>query len=168
MLERKLAAAHAIIAECQRARAVVDQATVAVATTMTDLQQRISALLEIVGDVSTIGVNALLRSKRLGERGKGFSLLAQELRSCSARIVAGIHDLPPALAAVVDCAGRFSQTEHSLDSQKLARLSARMNAAIETFSANGKQMSTALERLEQEAQSVGKLLDQAVGGARHS
>ena len=37
-----------------------------------------------------------------------------------------------------------------------------MNAAIQAFSANGKQMSAAIERLEREAQSIRKLLDQAV------
>jgi hypothetical protein len=37
-----------------------------------------------------------------------------------------------------------------------------MNVAIQAFSANGKQMSTAIESLELEAQSIRKLLDQAV------
>ena len=37
-----------------------------------------------------------------------------------------------------------------------------MTAAIQAFSANGKQMSAALERLEQEAESVRKVLDQAI------
>ena len=165
-LERKLAAARSIVAECRRARGVVDRATAAVAATMADLQERTLGLSEIVGDVTVIGTNALLKSTRLGERGKGFSVIAQELRGYSTEIVNGIKALPPVLKEVAVCAERFGEVGRGLDSERLATLDARMSAAIDAFGANAKRMTTALDRLGREADEVGALVGRAVATLR--
>ena len=161
-LERKLAAARAIVAECRRARGVVDRATSAVAATMADLQERTLGLKEIVGDVTVIGTNALLKSTRLGDQGKGFSVIAQELRGYSTEIVNDIKELPPVLKKVAVCSERFGEAGRSLDSERLAKLDARMSAAIDAFGANAKDMATALDRLGREADDVRARVGRAV------
>ncbi len=161
-LERKLEAARAIVGECRRARAVVDRATAAVGATMTDLNQRTEGLSQIVVDVTMIGTNAVLKSSRLGDRGKGLNIIAQELRNYAARIVEGIRELPPALSEVVAFAERFAEAGRAHDSERLTTLDGRMTAAIGAFNSNGKEMTSALHRLDGEAASVHDLLERAV------
>ena len=154
MVERKLAAARLIVAECRSARAVVDQATGAVAATMTDLQERTHGLSEIVGDVTIIGTNALLKSTRLGDRGRGFSVIAQELRGYAGLIVNGINELPPKLDEVAVSAERVGEVGRNLDAGRLGALDVRMGAAIQAFDTNAQQMTEALARLGREAEKV--------------
>ena len=95
-VERKLAAARAIVGECRSARAPSStRRRPRSRRRCPTCRSAPRALPEIVGDVTIIGTNALLKSTRLGERGKGCSVIAQELRGHSGQIVAGINELPP-------------------------------------------------------------------------
>jgi chromosome segregation ATPase len=161
-LERKLEAARALVGQCRRARAVVDSATAMVGTTMADLHERTAGLSQIVVDVTIIGTNAVLKSSRIGDRGKGLNIIAQELRNYAARIVEGIQELPPALSNVVSVVKQFSEAGRAHDSERLASLDGRMTAAIVAFNSNGKEMTAALSRLGGEADSVRDLLKRAV------
>jgi hypothetical protein len=161
-VERKLVSARSIVSECRSARAVVDRAAEAVAATMTDLQGRTQGLSEIVGDVTIIGTNALLKSTRLGDRGRGFSVIAQELRGYSGQVVNGISELPPMLSEVAIRAERVGDVGRKLDAGRLGALDARMSAAIEAFDANARQMTTALAQLRREAALVRGALGHAV------
>ena len=80
-----------------------------VSATMADLDHRTANLSEIIIDVTMIGTNALLKSSRLGDRGKGLSVIAQELRSYAAKIVEGVEELPAALREVSAFVERFAE-----------------------------------------------------------
>jgi len=161
MVERKLAAAQAIVTECRGARAVVDRAASAVAETMDDLERRTRDLSEIVGDVAIIGTNALLKSTRLGDQGKGFTVIAHELREYSGQIASGIRELSPVLNEVAVRAKRVGEVGRNLDAGRLGSLDSRMSQAIHAFGANARQMTEALERLGTEAASVRVVLSAA-------
>ena len=160
-LEKKLAAARVMVAACRRARAVVDNAASAVITTMEDLRRRTDSLREIVIDVTIIGTNAQLRSTRLGDQGKGISLIAQELQGNGDQIGKGIQLLLPALDRVVVHVERLAQAGEHLESGRLAELDERMSMAIRAFGATGQQMTSALERLDDEGDKVRAILDRA-------
>ena len=161
ILERRLEAARAIMDECRQARAIVDRAAAAVGATMADLEQRTANLSEIIIDVTMIGTNALLKSSRLGDRGKGLSVIAQELRSYAAKIVEGVEELPAALREVAAFVERFSEAARARGADHLTALDERMLCAIESFKANGTTMTDALTRLERETNAVGAMLGEA-------
>jgi len=160
-LEHRLEAARAIMKECRQARAVVDGAAATVSATMADLDQRTANLSEIIIDVTMIGTNALLKSSRLGDRGKGLSVIAQELRSYAAKIVEGVEELPATLREVAAFVERFAERGRARGADHLNALDERMLGAIESFKANGKAMTDALTRLERETATVGALLGDA-------
>lgn len=56
---------------------------------------------------------------------------------------------------------RFSEAGGAHDFERLATLDSRLTAAIGAFNANGKEMTTALDRLGKEGDSVGDLLERA-------
>ena len=160
-LEHRLESARAIMRECRQARAVVDGAAATVSATMADLDQRTANLSEIIIDVTMIGTNALLKSSRLGDRGKGLSVIAQELRSYAAKIVEGVEELPAALREVAAFVERFAERGRVRGADHLSALDERMLSAIEPFKANGRAMTEALTRLERETATVGALLGDA-------
>jgi hypothetical protein len=161
-LERKLKAARGIVEECRASRAIVDQAVNAVVTTMADLNQRTAGLSEIVVDMTIIGTNAILKSNRLGQRGKGLNVIAQELRDYASRVVQGIKALPPALQEVLAFVERFSGAGSGHNADHLTALGERMTAAIGSFELSGTRMSEALTRLDKEADGVCDNLKEAV------
>jgi len=128
---------------------------------MADLDQRTANLSEIIIDVTMIGTNALLKSSRLGDRGKGLSVIAQELRSYAAKIVEGVEALPTALREVAAFVERFAERGRARGADYLNALDQRMLSAIEPFKANGRAMTDALTRLERETATVGGLLGEA-------
>jgi hypothetical protein len=160
-LEQKLAAAHAMVDKCQRARAVVDHAARAAIATMSDLHQRTHALLEIVGDVSMIGTNALLKAYRLGDRGRGIGLIAHELCANSDQIARGIRALPPALDGVVARVETLTKANAVFSAGALSRLDERMSASLRVLGAKGGEMTAALKRLDREAADVHAVLARA-------
>ena len=162
-LEHRLEAARAIMEECRQARAIVDSAAATVSATMADLDHRTANLSDIIIDVTMIGTNALLKSSRLGDRGKGLSVIAQELRSYAAKIVEGVEALPAALREVAAFVERFAERGRARGADHLNALDQRIVSAIEPFKANGKAMTDALLRLERETTTVGALLGDAAG-----
>ena len=162
-LEHRLESARAIMKECRQARGIVDSAAATVSATMADLDQRTANLSEIIIDVTMIGTNALLKSSRLGDRGKGLSVIAQELRSYAAKIVEGVEELPAALREVAAFVERFAERGRARGADHLNALDERMLSAIEPFKASGRAMTDALMRLERETATVGALLGDAAG-----
>ena len=160
-LDHRLEAARVIMEECRQARVVVDSAAATVGATMADLDRRTANLSEIIIDVTMIGTNALLKSSRLGDRGKGLSVIAQELRSYAAKIVEGVEALPTALREVAAFVERFAERGRVRGADHLNALDERMLSAIEPFKANGRAMTDALTRLERETTTVGALLGEA-------
>jgi hypothetical protein len=161
-LEKKLKAARDIIDDCRSARAIVDQATNAVVTTMADLNERTAGLSEIVIDMTIIGTNAILKSSRLGQRGKGLNVIAQELRDYASRVVQGIKGLPAALQEVISFVESFSEAGSAHNASHLTALGERMTAAIGSFELSGARMSSALTRLDEEAEGACSNLKEAV------
>lgn len=160
-LEHRLEAARTIMEECRQARAVVDSAAATVSATMADLDQRTANLSEIIIDVTMIGTNALLKSSRLGDRGKGLGVIAHELRSYAAKIVEGVEALPAALREVAAFVERFAERGRARGADHLNTLDQRILSAIGPFKANGEAMTDALTRLERETTTVGALLGEA-------
>ena len=105
-----------------------------VSATMADLDQRTANLSEIIIDVTMIGTNALLKSSRLGDRGKGLSVIAQELRSYAAKIVEGVEELPAALREVAAFVERFAEPRQGAwrrSPERSGRAYARRNRVVQ-------------------------------------
>jgi hypothetical protein len=160
-LERKLKAVNALVEESRHARAIVDQATSAVGVTMTDMETQTASLSEIVVDMTMLGMNAVLKSTRLGQRGLGLNVIAQELRSYAVEIVRGIKTLKPAIDEVMTFVGEISKAGESRNAGHMMKLGGRMTAAIGIFKSSGTQMSEALMRLQRESDCVGQVIDEA-------
>ncbi len=160
-LARQLAAARALVNEGLKARAGVDAAKDAVAVTMAELRSRTASLVELAADVTMIGTNASLRSARLGDAGKGITLVAAELRGFGRQIRSAVSQLAASLGRVAAFVDQFSQAQQELEAERLSLLVQRMQAAIEVFGGGGARMSEALRRLGEEAANAREKLERA-------
>lgn len=160
-LRKKLQLAHSMIEECHAARASVDSTTRTVDTTIADLRQRTSGLSEIVMDITMIGLNTILKSSHLGQRGKCLTVIAQELQGYATEVVQGIKDLPSTLQKVTAVVEHFADIGKAHDADQMLTLSNRMASAIESFDQSGTQMSDGLTRLKTHTGTIGSTLNDA-------
>jgi hypothetical protein len=158
---RQLSTARDCVDDGLKARASVDAAKSAFALEMAELKTRTASLSEIAADVGMIGTNASLRSTRLGEAGRGVTVIAAELREFGREIRAGIAELAEVLGQVVAFVDRFSAAQRELDIARLTNLGRRMAAAVETFGVCGRRMSEALGDLAAQAGRAREALDPA-------
>lgn len=158
-LAEKLSAARAAVAECRAARRDVDDAKRAAAVAMTQMKASNASLEEAAANVTMIGTNASLRSTRLGEAGKGITLVAAELRSFGRLIASGVHQLGDTLGRALEGVDRFALADNELDAGRMAALEQRMAQAIEVFGGGGREIREAQERLAVEAVTAQEKLD---------
>jgi hypothetical protein len=158
---RQLALARACVEDGLKARARVDEAKSAFAVEMSELRSRTASLTVIAADVGMIGTNASLRSTRLGEAGRGVTVIAAELRDFGREIRATIVELSKGIEQVVAFVDRFSAAQRELDVARLTALGQRMAAAVDIFGDCGRRMSEALGALGGEADRAREALDPA-------
>jgi hypothetical protein len=160
-LARQLSEARVLVDAGLKAREGVDAAKDAAATTMAELETRTAHLVEIAVDVTMIGTNASLRSARLGDAGKGITLVAAELRGFGREIRVAVSQLAAALQRIVAFVDAFARAQRELDAERMAALTRRMQAAIEVFGGGGARMSEALRRLGEVAAGARDKLERA-------
>jgi hypothetical protein len=160
-LAKQLSAARLLVEEGLKAREGVDAAKDAAAATMAELETRTANLVETAADVTMIGTNASLRSSRLGDAGKGITLVAAELRGFGREIRVAVSQLATALSRIVAFVDQFARAQRELDAERIAALVQRMQAAIEVFGGGGARMSEALRRLSEVAAGAREKLDRA-------
>jgi len=161
-LEKKLEAVNGLVQESYDARIVVDQAATAVRASISNMDTQTARLSEIVVDMTMLGMNAVLKSTRLGQSGKGLNVIALELRNYALQVVSGIKELKPAIDEVMKIVRQFSDAGQTQKAEQMMQIKDRMASAIETFRSSGKNMLEASTKLEKEADDAGKMLHQAV------
>ena len=158
-LAGKLAAARTLVSEGLAARRDVDEAKRAAAEAMAQMEASNASLEEAAANVTMIGTNASLRSGRLGEAGKGITLVAAELRSFGRMIRSCVVLLGETLGRALEIVDRFSLAQNELDADRMSDLEQRMERAIETFGGSGREIRLAQERLAIEAAGAQDKLD---------
>ena len=158
-LAGKLAAARALVSQGLLARRDVDDAKRAAAAAMAEMKVSNASLEEAAANVTMIGTNASLRSARLGDAGKGITLVAAELRSFGRMIRSGVYQLSETLGRALEGVDRFSLAENEIDADHMRELEHRMVRAIDIFGGSGREIRDAQERLTIEAAGAQDKLD---------
>jgi hypothetical protein len=160
-LKSRLAISGALIQDASVARASVDRVLTAATDTLTSLQQRVRIVSGIVVDMTLIGMNGILKSVRVGNQGKGLSVIAQELRSYANHVIEGVERLKPALQQVIVSAEDFEASRLSRGQDSMAELERQMADALAEIQLSGTQMSDALKTLSQEGKRASGALDRS-------
>jgi hypothetical protein len=158
VLKNKLRLSVVLIHDCQIARSSATHATAIVATTVRQLQEKLSSIDQIVVDMTLVGMNAALKSRQLGNLGRGLGIIADELRVYATQTAKGADALRPALASAIGSAEGFCKTRLSQDEDK-ANLDEELAAAMKGLGECATKLNEALSALSCGAKQVGKVLE---------
>ncbi|MGO9133292.1 MAG: hypothetical protein ACLP8A_04470 [Methylovirgula sp.] len=156
-LKNKLALGLNLIHDCQIAGSAATHATAVVATTVRELQQKVSSVNQIVFDMTLVGMNAAFKSRQLGTVGLGLGIIADELRIYAQQTTADANALKPALANVISAAERFEVMRLGEDGETLD-LKGEMATAMNGFDQCASKLKEALIALSGGAKHVGQIL----------
>lgn len=157
VLKKKLGVGLDLIHDCQIARSTVTHATSVVATTVRQLQQKVSSVNQIVLDMTLVGMNAALKSRQLGGVGRGLAIIADELRNYANQTAINADALKPALVNVIGSAERLENMRLSQDGDN-NNLDAELAVAMNGFDQCATKLKEALVTLSHGAKHVGKIL----------
>jgi hypothetical protein len=158
-LKRELRLGVELMRDCQAARACVDTATLTVARTATQLQQRVSAIGQIVLDMTLVGLNAALKSRQIGAKGRGLGIIADELRLSAAKTVKDADILMPALDRIIGAARKFEKIRSVQGAERMLELDEDLAMALVVFDRSAASLSAAFADLVKTGSKVSGILD---------
>lgn len=146
-----VASGEATVAEAAQAQTAVGESTMRVRDLMVELDgqaKRIAEVTNLVGDIATqtnlLALNAAIEAARAGEHGKGFAVVADEVRTLSDRTKAAVAEIDDLVAGIIRSAEdtREAAEESATHVQRLVvtgsavqgaftRVEAAINAASE-------------------------------------
>lgn len=109
---------------------------------------RVLALIREVADQThLLGLNAAIEAARAGDHGRGFTVVAEEIRKLAGRVAASIKDISMGLQLI-----REKIDSLTLQAQDVSTVSEEQAAIIEQLNANIRNVETAVSLLKKRAQ----------------
>jgi hypothetical protein len=151
VMKQRLAEASALISACGHAKISVDLSMAALDDVLEQFRVAISALNETVVDITLIGMNASLKAAHLGERGRAFVVIANELKQTADRIAASAKLLEPVLEQIGQAADRLKRGRLEEEPLNVVELERSMAAAIEQIQLGNDRLAELMEQISQES-----------------
>ncbi len=172
-LQASLSTAGELIHDCEAARASVDEVMGVLTATLATFRERLASLTSISQSITMVGLNAAIKSARLGPEGKALSVVSQDLRFYAEHIVAdtgvlmSVFDDVIAAAAILESAhpahgaAKMAQADYELATMlaALARNEAVVASALDLFSVGGARLSGMLAEAEAVFADLGDHMD---------
>jgi uncharacterized phage infection (PIP) family protein YhgE len=158
-----LAQASTLIATCESAGKSVDDALMLVEDTLGKFREAISALAEAVVDITLIGMNASLKAGHLGNNGKAFVVIANELKTSADHVSVGASRLKPVLDDIEKLAHDLRALRVHGDPAQLAKLEPSILYALREVEAGNERLEGLIRRLIDEGAEFEGLMNSAQG-----
>jgi methyl-accepting chemotaxis protein len=160
-------------------------------TNMDDLGRRsqdINRILTVISDIADqtnlLALNAAIEAARAGEAGRGFAVVADEVRKLAEKTMAATQEVTSSITAIQRSAkDSISNTDRAIDTIELAGQLADKSGAllnelvagaqtsaeqIQTIAAAAEEQSAASEEINRSLESVSELTNQTLGSVENA
>ncbi len=128
---------------------------------------RMSEILEVIRDIADrsdlLALNASLEGMRAGEAGRGFSLVASEMRRLAERVTASVHNVK---ALVTDVRGSGSSTV--MVTEEARKLAESTTESARQISRVTDQQRSSTEQVAQSMKEISTVIGQTVSASRQT
>jgi methyl-accepting chemotaxis protein len=149
-----------VLSNAERTLGTTEQMVVRIGELSTHAS-RIGEILEVIRDVADrsdlLALNGSLEACRAGEAGRGFSLVAAEMRRLAERVTASVHDVK---TLVTDIRSSGSSTVMATEESK--KLAESTTEAARQISLVTQQQRSGTEQVSQSVKDIAHVLAQAV------
>lgn len=103
---------------------------------------------DVADQTNLLGLNAAIEAARAGESGKGFSIVAQEIRKLSGSSTKSINDIKEVLIKIQDSVAKITKDINDANAvyQEQASAVQEINAAVQELSATAKVLEDVASR----------------------
>jgi hypothetical protein len=151
VMKQRLAQASALIAACGHAKASVDTSISVLENMLVKFRGAISSLDETVVDITLIGMNAGLKAGHLGDKGRAFVVIANELKATADRISGGAKLLQPVLDSIEQSANHLRTLRQEEDTLQVADLENSIGGALRDIEVENGQLGRLMGNLTRES-----------------
>jgi methyl-accepting chemotaxis protein len=159
-LEEDVSHARGLLEDLRNAQTEGDGVMGGVLETTKALVRNISAIQSLESDIRLMGLNTTLRSSRLGNEGRALTVIAQELRTCSNLTATEAEAVLADLDAMVEAAGASSGADPERRLAEITDLTDILVRSVGRLSKTADSLSSALETLDRESETVAASLRQ--------
>ena len=146
-IRSKLGAALELSQQAGAARAKVDEAVGGIVQSTARVDEQMQVLSEVTSTMSMIGINAVLRARRVGTAGLGLGVIADQLQDTADTVVTDLGIVTPALRDVVATTQNLAAMLAARRGDLADSGGETANAALTSFSAIGAEMERILQVL---------------------
>ncbi len=160
-LRHRLVVAARLIRECETARATVDAVMTSLTGTLQSFRDGLVSLQSISRSITSVGLNAAVKSFRIGTDGRGLAVISQHLRSYAEQIVDDTDALIDVFQEVMSAADVIERGRDAQDAIRMAEADAEIGAILQTIGANEMLVSQVFDGMARSGSRVGDLVRQA-------
>jgi hypothetical protein len=160
-VKQTLARALTLIATCESAGQMVDDALAIVEDTLGNFRDVISGLSDAVVEITLIGMNASLKAGHLGTKGSAFVVIANELKLTADHVAGGAARLKPVLDAIERAANELRELRAHDDPTQLATLEPSILKALQEVEVGNERLGRLMHRIAHEGAEFDSLMNSA-------
>ncbi len=130
-----------------------------------ELKQMAAEVAEIASQTNLLALNAAIEAARAGEAGRGFAVVADEVRKLSSlssdtgkKMTEKVNVINGAISAVIDVARKFGEE----DARSVAEAEETIHRVLANFESVTKGLSDSSEMLRRESEGIGAEISDAL------